>query len=72
MAGQPSGESEDQSDVYFAVGMLARLTLRSKNHLWPHSGHVLLCRLRTAELQGVLFSPTIWGVAALSSVQSVW
>lgn len=32
--------------------------------------HVLLCRLCTAELQGVLFSPTIRGMAALSSAQS--
>lgn len=39
-----------------------------KNRSQPQGSHVLLCRLCTAELPGVLFSPAFLGMAALSSV----
>ena len=58
-----------RTNLIFCVGILAELTLRKKkNHSWPQGSHVLLFRLRTAELQEGLCSPTLLGMAALTSV----
>ena len=57
-----------RANLIFCCGADGGADAEKKNHSQPQGSHVLLGRLCTAELLGLLFSPTFLGMAALSSV----